>query len=89
MGVGTRLHTYERSCCYDVIRPKNISRRRKSHFASKMAFQDVGPLMFGPTEDVVRFFRTRNVLARSVQCAKYVKGSILMRTCGVDVLTFL
>ena len=37
VGVGTRLQTYKRSCCCDVIRPKNISRRRKSHDVVKFS----------------------------------------------------
>eukprot|EP00731_Ephydatia_muelleri_P015862 Em0009g286a len=46
----------------------------KTHKGSpRMAFLDLGPLMFGPTDDVIRFFRTRNLLASSVQCTRCQK----------------
>ena len=38
----------------------------------EMACLDVGPIMFGGTEGVIHFFKTKRVLASSMQCTRLV-----------------
>ena len=61
----------------------------------EMAFLDVGPIMFGGTEGVIHFFKTKRVLASSMQCTRlvgmqtfasstktvYIRCNVAMQSC--------